>query len=161
MPIHIRLVLPLTLFLGLACVLPAAAAQPQAPGHEGELLTGVRQLIFEGRRSGEGYFSADGTRMIFQSERTPGNPFYQMYVMDRDSGDVHRVSTGVGKTTCGWIHPDGTKVLFASGQAARGAGAAGGRHGPPLLLELRRALRHLRRRPPGTGAAQSHPHPGL
>ena len=35
---------------------------------EGKLLGDIRQLTFEGRRAGEGYFSADGTRMVFQSE---------------------------------------------------------------------------------------------
>ncbi|NIR58063.1 MAG: hypothetical protein GWO02_00350, partial [Gammaproteobacteria bacterium] len=61
-----------------------------------------RQLTFEGRRAGEGYFSADGSALIFQSEREPGNPFYQMYLMDLETGDVRRVSPGHGKTTCGW-----------------------------------------------------------
>jgi Tol biopolymer transport system component len=78
------------------------------------LLTSTRQLTFEGRRSGEGYFSQDGTQLVFQSEREPGNPFFQIYVMDRETGDVERVSPGRGKTTCAWIHPDGNRVLFAS-----------------------------------------------
>ncbi|MEM7557859.1 MAG: M20/M25/M40 family metallo-hydrolase [Planctomycetota bacterium] len=90
---------------------PAAAAAKQA-----ELMQDVRQVTFEGKRSGEGYFSADGSQMVFQSEREPGNPFYQIYLMDRENGDVHRVSPGNGKTTCAWIHPDGKKVLFASTQ---------------------------------------------
>ena len=38
-------------------------------GNEQKLLANVRQMILEGRRSGEGHFSADGGRMIFQSER--------------------------------------------------------------------------------------------
>jgi Tol biopolymer transport system component len=37
-----------------------------------------------------------------------------MYVLDMETGDTARVSPGVGKTTCGWIHPDGRRVLFAS-----------------------------------------------
>lgn len=81
-----------------------------------DLLSGARQLTFEGRRSGEGYFSADGTKMVFQSEREEGNPFYQIYLMDLETGDTERVSPGTGKTTCAWIHPDGSKVLFASTQ---------------------------------------------
>ena len=76
----------------------------------------TRQLTFEGKRAGEGYFSADGGRMIFQSERTDTNPFYQMYVLDLETGDIDRVSPGIGKTTCGWIHPDGKRALFASTQ---------------------------------------------
>ena len=35
---------------------------------EGEFLSNVRQLAFEGLRSGEGYFSPDGKSLIFQSE---------------------------------------------------------------------------------------------
>jgi len=76
----------------------------------------ARQLTFEGKRAGEGYFSADGTQMIFQSERADTNPFYQMYVLDLETGDIERVSPGIGKTTCGWIHPDGKRALFASTQ---------------------------------------------
>ena len=83
-------------------------------GHEAELLGGIRQLTFEGRRAGEGYFSSDGTKLIFQSEREADNPFYQIYLMDLETGDTERVSPGVGKTTCAWLHPDDQRLLFAS-----------------------------------------------
>ncbi|MFM8571672.1 MAG: M20/M25/M40 family metallo-hydrolase [Pirellula sp.] len=83
---------------------------------ESTFVSGIRQLTFEGARAGEGYFSRDGKQMVFQSEREPGNPFYQIYLLDRESGDVERVSPGHGKTTCAWIHPDGDRVLFASTQ---------------------------------------------
>ncbi len=89
----------------------AAAASQDAP-----LIANPRQLTFEGLRSGEGYFSADGAAMIFQAEREADNPFYQMYVMDLETGDVRRVSPGHGKTTCGWIHPTQERVLFGSTQ---------------------------------------------
>jgi Tol biopolymer transport system component len=89
---------------------PALTAEPE----ETRLLSSVRQLTFEGRRAGEGYFSHDGGLMVFQSEREPDNPFYQIYLMNLDTGDTRRLSTGVGKTTCAWIHPDGDKALFAS-----------------------------------------------
>ncbi|MEZ6092455.1 MAG: M28 family peptidase [Pirellulaceae bacterium] len=88
-----------------------------AAEREKELLSGTRQLTFSGRRSGEGYFNADGTEMVFQSEREPGNPFYQIYTLDLETGDLDRVSPGVGKTTCAWIHPQGDRILFASTQA--------------------------------------------
>ena len=97
--------------LALALTLATASAQQQP---EARYLSGIRQLTFEGRRAGEGYFSADGSKLIFQSEREPGNPFYQIYLMDLVTGDTERVSPGVGKTTCGWIHPDGKRVMFAS-----------------------------------------------
>lgn len=85
-----------------------------ATAKEGELLVATRQLTFEGRRAGEGYFSSDGSQLVFQSERTSENPFYQIYTMDLETGDVERISPGHGKTTCAWIHPTQQKVLFAS-----------------------------------------------
>ncbi len=93
----------------LAGMAPAPAASDEAP-----LLQNIRQLTFEGRRAGEGYFGRDGGALVFQSEREPDNPFYQIYLMDLETGDTRRLSTGVGKTTCAWIHPAGDKVLFAS-----------------------------------------------
>ncbi len=97
------------LFAFLCLTTTAALAQTEA-----DYLTNIRQLTFEGRRAGEGYFSADGTKMIFQSEREPGNPFYQIYLMDLETGDQERISPGMGKTSCAWIHPDGKRVLFSS-----------------------------------------------
>jgi Tol biopolymer transport system component len=95
--------------LAFLCLTTATLAQTEA-----DYLTNIRQLTFEGRRAGEGYFNSDGTKMIFQSEREPGNPFYQIYLMDLETGDQERISPGMGKTTCAWIHPDGKRVLFAS-----------------------------------------------
>lgn len=97
------------LLVPLCLILTSAFAQTEA-----DYLTNIRQLTFEGRRAGEGYFSADGTKMVFQSEREEGNPFYQIYLMDLETGDQERISPGMGKTTCAWIHPDGKRVLFAS-----------------------------------------------
>jgi Tol biopolymer transport system component len=84
--------------------------EPTDPG----LITQIRRLTYEGRRAGEGYFSADGKLMVFQSEREAGNPFYQIYLMDMETGDVERISPGTGKTTCAWIHPDNQHILYAS-----------------------------------------------
>jgi Tol biopolymer transport system component len=81
---------------------------------EARFLSSVRQLIFEGRRSGEGYFSPDGKALIFQSEREAENPFYQIYTLDLTSGDTHRVSPGMGKTTCAFFRPGKDEVIFAS-----------------------------------------------
>ncbi|MEZ6123377.1 MAG: M28 family peptidase [Planctomycetaceae bacterium] len=90
---------------------PAAAAKLEA-----RLLSRTRQLTYDGRRSGEGYFSADGRRLIFQSERQEGNPFFQIYLTDLDTGKTQQISPGHGKTTCAWIHPTQNKVLYASTQ---------------------------------------------
>ncbi|WP_404310323.1 M20/M25/M40 family metallo-hydrolase [Neorhodopirellula lusitana] len=92
----------------------ATASVSDDAERESELLSNTRLLTFEGRRAGEGYFSADGSRMIFQSERDPANPFYQIYLMDLETGDLQKVSPGFGKTTCSWIHPGGEIALFSS-----------------------------------------------
>src|SRR5258706_3308086 len=85
-----------------------------ADNHEGDFLSGIRRLTVEGRRGGEGYWSPDGKRLVFQSEREPGNPFYQIYVLDLSSGDVKRISPGMGKTTCSFFRPGTDEILFAS-----------------------------------------------
>jgi Tol biopolymer transport system component len=78
------------------------------------LMTDINQLTFAGKRSGEGYFSTDGEELIFQTERLYDNPFYQIYKMNLETGDLEKVSNGEGKTTCSWIHPDGKRILFSS-----------------------------------------------
>jgi Tol biopolymer transport system component len=85
-----------------------------AVGAADQFLTQPRQLTFSGKRAGEGYFSSDGKQMIFQSEREEGNPFYQIYLLEFETGDVRRLSGGTGKTTCAWLHPDGSGFLYAS-----------------------------------------------
>lgn len=89
----------------------AAAARREAV-----YLSRTRQLTYDGRRAGEGYFSADGRQLVFQSERDPANPFFQIFRLNRDTGQTEQISPGHGKTTCAWIHPDGQRVLFASTQ---------------------------------------------
>jgi Tol biopolymer transport system component len=99
----------------LVCLLGALTStlSAQAP-RESDLLSRVRRLTVEGRRAGEGYWSPDGQRLVFQSEREPGNPFYQIYVLDLTTGDATRVSPGVGKTTCAFFRPGSDQLLFAS-----------------------------------------------
>ncbi|HHT9139123.1 MAG TPA: TolB family protein, partial [Candidatus Wunengus sp. YC60] len=81
---------------------------------ESQFLKNIRQLTYEGKRAGEGYFSADGKAMVFQSEREPENPFFQIYLLDFETGDTNRVSPGTGKTTCSFCRPGTSEVLFAS-----------------------------------------------
>jgi Tol biopolymer transport system component len=100
--------------LGLACSSNPQKPAPASVDTNTSLITNVRQLTFDGKRAGEGYFSADGKQIIFQSEREPNNPFYQIYLKNLETGDLRRISPGTGKTTCSWIHPSGKKVLFSS-----------------------------------------------
>ena len=105
----------LSIFVVVVAFLPAKAADEAA--QEERFITNTRQLIFEGRRSGEGYFSPEGSKLIFQSERDEGNPFCQIYVLDLNTGETTRVSPGTGKTTCGFFQPGTDRVLFASTHA--------------------------------------------
>ena len=89
-------------------------AEAQSQPSERDFLTRIRRLTIEGRRAGEGYWSKDGRQLVFQSEREPGNPFYQIYLMDMESGDTTRVSPGTGKTTCAFINPETSDILFSS-----------------------------------------------
>lgn len=94
----------------------APAADPEDwKAAEATHLKNIKQLTTDYVRAGEGYFSPDGTKIIFQAEeKDTGNPFYQIFIMDLKTGKATRISPGVGRTTCGYFHPDGKKVLFAS-----------------------------------------------
>jgi Tol biopolymer transport system component len=104
----------LTLAVVLGSTTMAGLAQPGGQLQERDFLSRVRRLTVEGRRAGEGYWSPDGRRLVFQSEREPDNPFYQIYTMDLMTGEVARVSPGTGKTTCSFINPRTGDILFAS-----------------------------------------------
>src|SRR5438477_3710658 len=101
----------------IAAVFASPLFQNAPTYQERDFLTRVRRLTVEGRRSGEGYWSPDGKRLVFQSEREQGNPFYQIYVMDLSSGDVKRLSPGMGKTTCSFFRPHSDEILFSSTHA--------------------------------------------
>jgi Tol biopolymer transport system component len=75
-------------------------------------LANIRQLTFGGENA-EGYWSADGKKIIFQSKRD-GMECDQIFEMDRDGGNVRRLSNGKGRTTCSYYFPDGKKILYAS-----------------------------------------------
>lgn len=106
----------------IVAILTSYAEEPHAiaeeteekPIDEARFLTNIRQLTYDGKRAGEGYFSEDGNALIFQSEREPDNPFYQIYLLNLLTGDTHRVSPGTGKTTCAFFRAGTDEVLYAS-----------------------------------------------
>lgn len=88
---------------------PARAVEP----HDGESrLRNIRQLTFEGENA-EAYFSGDGRQLIFQSKRKP-YACDQIYTMKTDGTGLRRVSSGDGRTTCGYFAPDGSRIIYAS-----------------------------------------------
>jgi Tol biopolymer transport system component len=86
----------------------AGAADPSEPR-----LANIKQLT-NGGQNAEAYFSADGTRLIFQATRPGVSACDQIFTMDLDGGDVEMVSTGSGRTTCGYFYPTGGKILYSS-----------------------------------------------
>ncbi len=93
---------------------PSPAPPPAsllAPGEE-KHLANLRQLTFGGQNA-EAYWSADGKRLIFQSDEGK-LPCDQIFTMNADGSDKRRVSNGEGKTTCSYFFPSGDRILYAS-----------------------------------------------
>jgi aminopeptidase YwaD len=90
------------------------AGKPVEKTYEGEKhLKHVRQLTFGGENA-EAYFSPDGTKIIFQAT-DPGGSCDQEYTMDLGSGETRRVSSGKGRTTCGYYrYPLGDRIVYAT-----------------------------------------------
>ena len=106
---------------GVTFVDGLCAQELTPPQHSEKHLKNVRQLTVGGKNA-EAYFSFDGDRLIFQSTRDPDGSelrdCYQMYIMNLDGTDIHRVSTGYGGTTCGYFFPGGRRVLYSSTHGA-------------------------------------------
>ena len=116
------------MLLLLLCVSASLATYSQAPHSRatnssslavpGEKhLRNVRQLTFGGTNA-EAYFSADDKYLIFMHSGE-GVPCDQMYTMRVDASDgkppvPKLVSTGKGRTTCGYFFPAGDRILFSS-----------------------------------------------
>src|SRR5499427_5172762 len=93
-----------------------SARSAQQPSPDERHLANIKQLTHGGDNA-EAYFSRDGTRLIFQSTRN-GRTCDQEYVMNVDGTNVKRVSTGFGKTTCGYFYDGDRKIFFGSTHAA-------------------------------------------
>jgi Tol biopolymer transport system component len=109
------------LLLVLVCLAAGWAAAQTKGGALGPRATerhlaNIRQLTFGGENA-EAYFSTDGTRLIFQSTRE-GASCDQIFTMAVDGSDLRRVSSGMGRTTCGYFTPGGKQIVYASTHAA-------------------------------------------
>ena len=90
-------------------------------------LRNVRQLTFGGNNA-EAYWSPDGERLIFQSDWGAINAqgCDQQFVMSvaegagRDGDGAERVSTGRGRTTCGYFLTD-DRIVYASTESGGSA----------------------------------------
>ncbi len=105
-------ILLLTASLAWANPQPATAVDNTVA--EARFLSNTKQLITSAYRSGEGYFSPTGDKMIFQGQWGDVNPFDQIRMKDLITGEEIEVSPGIGKTTCAFINPASGEIMFAS-----------------------------------------------
>ena len=99
--------------VALQLVIPTWSAQAEDKSVEGKFLSHVRQVTSGFAKAGEGYFSPDGTQIVYQAIRTE-YPFYQIYTQPLAGGEPKLISHGRGRTTCSYFSVDGQRLLFAS-----------------------------------------------
>lgn len=85
--------------------------QPPGPP-DSPNLKNIRQLTAGGQNA-EAYWSPDGKRLVFQSTRDPYK-CDQIFVMNADGSDQRLVSTGKGRTTCGYFLNDNKSIVYGS-----------------------------------------------
>ena len=120
------------LLIATSAALAVSSQSPASPTTATESLTvpgekhlaNVRQLTFGGTNA-EAYLSADDKALIFMHSGE-GVPCDQMYTMAVDTADgkpavPKLVSTGKGRTTCGYFFPKGDRILFSSTHEASAA----------------------------------------
>ena len=93
-------------------LLLAAVAAAFAASAQTARLSDFRQLTHGGQNA-EAYWSPDGKRLIFQTTRPPYG-CDQIFVMNADGSDQHLVSTGKGRTTCGYFMANNREIVYAS-----------------------------------------------
>lgn len=75
-------------------------------------LTNLRQLTFGGQNA-EAYFSPDDQWLIFQATPRDGG-CDQQFIMKTDGSELRLVSTGSGRTTCGYFIPGTERLVYSS-----------------------------------------------
>jgi len=104
----------------LAVTLVLALIQGPVPADSGEArIRNIRRLT-DGGENAEAYFSANGKSLIFQ-RRGPAEQCDQEYIINVDGTGLRRVSSGKGRTTCGWFYASDARILYASTEATDSA----------------------------------------
>jgi TolB protein len=114
-----------TLALAVAAGALAAAAFPQHPGGpppagpaiihpEEKHFRNLRQVTFDGQNA-EGYWGPDGRQIVYQrTNEAEAVKCDQEFVFDLATAKSRMVSSGKGRTTCGYLYEGGQRVLYAS-----------------------------------------------
>jgi Tol biopolymer transport system component len=90
------------------------AGKPYEKTFDGEKhLADIRQLTFGGENA-EAYWSPDGTKLMYQAT-VRGAACDQEYILDVTTGESKLVSSGKGRTTCGYFsYPKGDRIIYAT-----------------------------------------------
>ena len=161
---------------------PAPPDTREADAAEAKHLKNIRQVTYGFARAGEGYFRPDGKGIIFQAvpkvsdsifhQPKPNEDDYQIYAADLAPDAVPKlVSTGKGKCTCSYYHPDGKSILFGSShldpaivsghaEAAGPKGPAYSRSGASYRWDFDPYMDIFKANPDGTGLVRLTDTPG-
>src|SRR6266480_8150464 len=91
-----------------------------SPSDSGEPhLRNIRQLTFGGQNA-EAYFARSGGQIIFQRQEADSG-CDQEFVMNVDGSGMHRVSSGHGRTSCGYFFSDDNKIFYSTTEHAAAA----------------------------------------
>lgn len=136
------------------------AGKPYAGKFEGERhFSDIRQLTFGGENA-EAYFSPDGKQLIYQAS-PPGAKCDQEYVMDLSTGESKRVSSGKGRTTCGYFdYPEADRIVYATTEQGGEACPQPPDYSQGYVWALYDSYDIVEARPDGSGAKRLTTTPG-
>ena len=97
-------------------ILIAAVLQTIPPDSGETHLRNIRQLTFGGQNA-EAYFSSSGQQIILQRQAADTG-CDQEFVINADGTALRRVSSGKGRTTCGYFFDHDRRIFYASTEHA-------------------------------------------
>ncbi len=119
----LQITISTTIFCALLLTLPTpglcAEENKGKPETVDKYMSGVTSLTSDGD-NGEAYFSNDGKKLIFQSNRG-GFECDKIWTMNIDGSEKQRVSPDHGAHTCSFYYPDNKTIVFASTSHLKGA----------------------------------------
>ncbi|MBK07707.1 MAG: hypothetical protein CL920_22370 [Deltaproteobacteria bacterium] len=112
---HLPIAVGVMLFalVSIANAMPTSRPTSHPTTHKTHKDPPAEQLTFVGV-NGEGYFSPDGKRLIFQSHSRPQHKHTQLYMYDFAAKKEWRVTHHNGDDTCSFFHPTKKLIMYSS-----------------------------------------------
>ncbi len=95
----------------------AAQRDSVAPLADERRFASLRQLTFAGENA-EAYPSPDGKQLVFQRRHEGEHECDQIFTVGMQGGEMQLVSSGLGRTTCAYFLPGGSRILYSSTHSA-------------------------------------------